>query len=329
LWGRKVSWVRPPERRWSTPNGSVDAFRLRLCSALVQGQALDRAISTDVEGDPCIDDFEEKFRLGNGLNCRAEGQTDFSRKPMTVKTTSVSIRSLWRFVQISFLLAIVLPQLRCSAIEQGGSNQVPVQFVDVADYFSDTIPTAVLDVRYFSEDNFIGTRIDGYRAAKIFMTRAAADALKSAQTELHDVGLGLKIFDAYRPQRAVDHFVRWGQELEDVKMQRRYYPNVEKKNLFNEGYISERSGHSRGSTVDLTLINLESGQELDMGTPWDYFDPLSWPSSENVSSEQRVNRYILRDVMLKYGFRPIAEEWWHFTLENEPFADTYFDFPIY
>ena len=112
-------------------------------------------------------------------------------------------------------------------------------------------------------------------------------------------------------------------------MQRRYYPNVEKKNLFNEGYIAERSGHSRGSTVDLTLINLESGQELDMGTPWDYFDPLSWPSSENVSSEQRVNRYILRDVMLKYGFRPVAEEWWHFTLENEPFADTYFDFPIY
>lgn len=247
---------------------------------------------------------------------------------MPVKFTAIPLTMLWRFVQKSLVLAMVFPLLGCSAIPESGNNRVPIQFVDASNYFSDTIPPLVVDVRYFSDDNFVGTRIDGYRAAKIFMTRPTADALELAQIELSNSGLGLKIFDAYRPQRAVDHFVKWAQDLEDVKMQQRYYPNVEKENLFSEGYIAERSGHSRGSTVDLTLISLESGQELDMGTPWDYFDPMSWPSSGKVNPEQRENRNILRDVMLKYGFRPLDEEWWHFTLENEPFPGTYFDFPI-
>jgi D-alanyl-D-alanine dipeptidase len=170
--------------------------------------------------------------------------------------------------------------------------------------------------------------IDGYQAARVYITRPAAEALAAVQAELASFGLGLKVFDAYRPQRAVDHFVRWAENLDDAVMKDRYYPDVDKANLFRDGYIAARSGHSRGSTVDLTIIDAASGDELDMGTPWDFFDPSSAPLSAAVFAEQRANRMLLRSLMLKYNFQPLAEEWWHFTLAEEPYPNTYFDFPI-
>ena len=201
---------------------------------------------------------------------------------------------------------------------------IPQDFVDI----EVEIPNLEVDVRYFSSDNFVGSPIDGYRAARIILSRPATNALTLVQNELRDSGLGLKVFDAYRPQVAVDHFVRWAQDLSATEMKQKYYPAVDKANLFRDGYIAERSGHSRGSTVDLTLIELDSGQELDMGTTWDFFDPRSWPSSEAVNKTQYENRMMLRQVMLKNGFLPYSEEWWHFTLVDEPFPDTYFAFEI-
>ncbi len=192
----------------------------------------------------------------------------------------------------------------------------------------DAIPSITLDVRYSSADNFVGSPIDGYLAEKIYLEQKAVVALAAAQTELSKFRLGLKVFDAYRPQRAVNHFVRWGRDLGDEKMKQRYYPKVAKANLFRDGYIAERSGHSRGSTVDLTLVDLDTAEELDMGTSWDYFDVESWPSSQAVSAQQRANRMLLQQAMQKQGFRGLRTEWWHFTLEDETFPDTYFDFEI-
>jgi len=192
------------------------------------------------------------------------------------------------------------------------------------------IPTIKLDIRYYTSDNFVGERIDGYESPKALLTAQAAEALKSVQTELAAFGLSLKVYDAYRPQRAVDHFVRWAKDLNDIKMKLKYYPEVDKANLFTEGYIADRSGHSRGSTVDVTIVSLGDTElvELDMGTNWDFFSPSSWPQSSIVTSQQRANRVLLYNVMSKHGFKPLNEEWWHFTLENEPYPDHYFDFPI-
>jgi len=185
-----------------------------------------------------------------------------------------------------------------------------------------------IDLRYFSRNNFVGEFIDGYEEANMLMTRETAAALIPVENQLRAMGLGLKIFDAYRPQQAVDHFVRWAEDLDDTRMKYRYYPNVDKANLFSDGYIAARSGHSRGSTVDLTIIDRATGDELDMGTPWDFFDLRSWPSSTEVSATQRANRMLLRTLIIEAGFRPLETEWWHFTLENEPFPDTYFNFVI-
>lgn len=186
----------------------------------------------------------------------------------------------------------------------------------------------VVEARYAQADNFVGTSIDGYEAPKALLTPQALAALEQAQQALGEFGLGLKVFDGYRPQRAVDHFVRWAADLSATQMKARYYPNVDKRDLFSDGYIAERSGHSRGSTVDLTLIDLASGTELAMGTAWDYFDPASWPSSQEPSVQERANRALLRGVMLAAGFRPLETEWWHFTLQDEPYPETYFDTPI-
>ncbi len=210
------------------------------------------------------------------------------------------------------------------AMAQESREGVPETFVELQEF----IPTIHLELRYFSENNFVGQVIDGYRAERVFMTREAAVALSNVQSELLAFGMSLKIFDAYRPQQAVDHFVRWAEDLDDKKMKSVFYPDVAKENLFSDGYISARSGHSRGSTIDLTIIDTSSGDELEMGTPWDFFDPLSWPSNLDPSIEARSNRNLLNAVMTKHGFRAIRTEWWHFVLENEPFPDTYFDFPI-
>lgn len=189
-------------------------------------------------------------------------------------------------------------------------------------------PGIVLEVRYNSNDNFVGERIDGYCADRVYMSRESAEALRSVQDALAPFGLGLKVFDAYRPQQAVDHFVRWAEDLSDVRMKDQFYPAVDKANLFSDGYIAARSGHSRGSTVDLTLIDLETGDELDMGTPWDFFDLSSWPDSDQVSTQQQANRLLLRQMMVAAGFVPLRTEWWHFGFANEPYPDTYFNFAV-
>lgn len=202
--------------------------------------------------------------------------------------------------------------------------QIPEGFVDMGEFLAD----AQIEARYAGSGNFVGASIDGYEAEKVLLTREAADALLAVQTELSEVGLGLKLFDGYRPQRAVDHFVRWAQDPEDEAMKWVYYPQIDKSELFDLGYIAEQSGHSRGSAVDLTLITLETGEELDMGTRWDYFDPRSAPSNQEVSPQHQARRMLLQITMIKHGFEPLDTEWWHFKLRDEPYPDTYFDFVI-
>lgn len=200
----------------------------------------------------------------------------------------------------------------------------PEDFVDV----QRVISGIRIEPRYFGSDNFVGRPIAGYEADVVYLTTAAASALSRVQDDLAREGLGLKVFDGYRPQRAVDDFVRWAEEPDDRTTKDAYFPSVDKSTLIPDGYIAERSGHSRGSTVDVTLIDLDSGEEVDMGSPYDFFDPVSWPSSDSIPDAARENRMKLRDVMLRHGFDPLTEEWWHFTLRNEPYPDRYFDFPV-
>lgn len=200
----------------------------------------------------------------------------------------------------------------------------PAGFVDVGS----VVPGLRVEMRYTGANNFVGSPIDGYEAPVCILTREAATALAGAQAELAPRGLGLKVYDCYRPQRAVAHFARWAADLSDQSTKAEFYPNVDKSQLVELGYIAERSGHSRGSTLDLTIINLTTGVELDMGTPFDLFDTRSWPTDENVSAEARANRLMLQNLMRAHGFRALREEWWHFTLEGEPYPDTYFDFVV-
>ncbi|CCO25466.1 M15 family metallopeptidase [Maridesulfovibrio hydrothermalis] len=195
-------------------------------------------------------------------------------------------------------------------------------------YLDEVVPDAAFDARYYSENNFVGERINGYNAPKVVLTVVAAKALAEVQKELAPFGLGLKFFDGYRPQRAVHHFVRWAENLSDIRMKSVFYPDVEKKNLFRDGYIAAKSGHSRGSTIDLTIISLHTGKELDMGTPFDFFGPRSWPHNTKLPAQVRANRALLRQIMIANGFKGLKEEWWHFTLRNEPYPETYFDFPV-
>lgn len=225
---------------------------------------------------------------------------------------------------LAALFALTVSVGNQNLMAQTRHTTIPPEFVNL----QETVLGIHLEVRYFSEDNFVGSRIEGYYAEKIFITRPAANALSKVQEELANFGLSLKVFDAYRPQSAVNHFVKWAKDLDDTKMKQIYYPKVDKENLFRDGYIAERSGHSRGSTIDLTIVDLVNGEELDMGSDWDFFDPISWPSSSEVSTQSRANRKLLASVMSRHGFKALPEEWWHFTLVDELFADTYFDFPI-
>ena len=217
----------------------------------------------------------------------------------------------------------------------------------------DAIPSIKLDIRYRTAHNFIGRRIDGYREARCIVTRQTAAALARVQARVRAQGYTLKMYDCYRPQRAVDQFVRWGKRLRDQKMKAEFYPRVKKSRVFKEGYIAEKSGHSRGSTVDLTLVKLPQrrkdgvyrpGQKLvdcagpfrkrfkdssvDMGTGYDCFDVRSHPLSRRITGTRKANRLRLRRAMLAAGFEPLSTEWWHFTLKNEPYEDTFFDFPV-
>ncbi|CAA6815351.1 MAG: D-alanyl-D-alanine dipeptidase (EC [uncultured Sulfurovum sp.] len=202
--------------------------------------------------------------------------------------------------------------------------KIPKGFV----YVDKQIPNILLEIKYFSEDNFVGEVISGYLAPKAILSNEAVVMLSKVQKELNAFGLGLKIFDAYRPQKAVDHFVRWGHELSNTKMKAIYYPNVQKKDLFREGYIAKKSGHSRGSTVDLSIIDLETQKALDMGSTFDFFGERSWLKYQQITAKQRANRMLLNALMLKHGFKAYAEEWWHFTLKNEPYKHHYFDFDV-
>ncbi|MFD8234814.1 M15 family metallopeptidase [Streptomyces sp. NPDC059696] len=213
-------------------------------------------------------------------------------------------------------------------------------------------PTIMQEMRYVTPHNFVGERIDGYRQPLCILTRPAAEALHQAQRTLLRKGYTLKVYDCYRPQRAVDHFVRWAEDLGDQKMKREFYPNVDKTRLFTDGYIAAKSGHSRGSTLDVTLVRLPAkptrpyhpGEPLvpcfapkaerfpdnsvDMGTGFDCFDTLSHTLDPRVQGHQRANRLLLKSTLEGFGFVNLAEEWWHYTFKPEAYPDTYFDFPV-
>jgi zinc D-Ala-D-Ala dipeptidase len=251
---------------------------------------------------------------------------------------------------ICFAWMLVLPAVILMGIGPGAfaADKLPAGFVNV----TQTLPSIVFDIRYAGPHNFVGERIDGYKAPNCVLTRKAADALAGVQQDLKEFSLSLKVYDCYRPQRAVDHFVRWAKDTGDTKMKKEFYPTVDKKNLFRDGYIAVKSGHSRGSTVDLTIVPLPvpgdekylPGQNLrecylpadqrfgdnsvDMATGYDCFDELAHPANGRVGPQQRMNRLLLKTLMEKHGFAPYDKEWWHFTLKGEPFPDTFFDFRV-
>ena len=197
-------------------------------------------------------------------------------------------------------------------------------FVPLAEY----VPGIIQEIRYYSTYNFIGDRIDGYEEPLAVITREAARALRSVSNEMNVHGYRLKIFDAYRPASAVRHFVLWGIEDMDIRMKPYFYPELQKQELFEKGYIASQSSHSRGSTVDLTLLDMSTGKEVDMGSPFDLFSERSHPDCRLVTQEQYENRMLLQKVMVRNGFLPLDCEWWHFTLKDEPYPDTYFEFPV-
>ncbi len=251
-------------------------------------------------------------------------------------------RTLFALACLIFIGQLLLPGV-CRS-----ESKMPESFVDV----KEAITSLQLDIRYFGPHNFVGERIDGYNAPKCILTRKAAAALANVQRELEAFSLSLKIYDGYRPQRAVDHFVRWAKNVKDTRTKREFYPTLEKRDLFKDDYIAAKSGHSRGSTVDLTIVALPvSGQApyfpgekleacfspvevrfkdngLDMGTGFDCFHELSHTANGKVGQRQRINRLLLKTIMEKHGFMNYEKEWWHFTLRDEPFPTTYFDFVI-
>jgi zinc D-Ala-D-Ala dipeptidase len=246
---------------------------------------------------------------------------------------------------VLLITAILCPALSEQCIAQGRMTD---GFVDV----KKIIPSAQFDIRYYGSHNFVGQKVDGYNAPKCILTKRAADALAKVQAELKGFSLSLKIYDCYRPQKAVDHFVRWAKNIDDTKTKKEFYPTVDKRYLFRDGYIASRSGHSRGSTVDLTIVPVPvpvqaeyvSGQPLqecylpaesrfkdnsvDMGTGFDCFHELSHPENPAVGLQQRMNRMLLKALMDKHGFKNYDKEWWHFTLRGEPFPERYFSFPV-
>jgi zinc D-Ala-D-Ala dipeptidase len=222
--------------------------------------------------------------------------------------------------------APIMTALIAGLLQTASAQERPASFVDAAT----VVPGLVIDMRYAGTHNFVGRPIDGYDAPRCLLTKAAAAALAKVASDLAPLGLLIKVFDCYRPVRAVANFVRWARDLDDVAGKAEFYPQVDKRLLFHDGYISSKSGHSRGSTVDLTLARADGREnvELDMGTPFDFFSPRSWPDAASVSAQARANRALLAAAMQRRGFRAYKKEWWHFTLAREPFPDSYFDFPI-
>ena len=207
------------------------------------------------------------------------------------------------------------------------AQELPENFVLIKDF----VPSILVEMRYGTNNNFTGKPIPGYESRQAVITITTASALKKVQKELNKLGLGLKIFDAYRPQKAVDYFIKWSDQPSDTVMKNKYYPNLKKETLFDLGYIALKSGHTRGSTVDVTLLYVsgpEKGKEVDMGSVWDLFGVRSGYAYEAVSNSQKENRKLLRELMITHEFLPYDKEWWHFSLNNEPYPNTYFDFIV-
>ncbi|TXE16682.1 M15 family metallopeptidase [Psychroserpens burtonensis] len=195
-------------------------------------------------------------------------------------------------------------------------------------YVKDIIPDLNVQLRYFSTHNFVGDTIAGYKGNRLILTKQSAEALKKVQNDLQDQNLCLMVYDGYRPQRAVNHFSRWANDLNDTLQKREFYPKVNKRHLFRDGYIASRSGHSRGSTLDLTIIDGNTNEPIDMGSPYDFFGKESWVDYPDLTKIQLANRQLLQNIMLKHNFRNYPKEWWHFTLRWEPFPETFFDFEV-
>ena len=199
-------------------------------------------------------------------------------------------------------------------------------------YVKDLVPDLIEDLRYSTTNNFMGEPANGYKANRVILSRKAATALKAAADEFRKMGYVIKVYDAYRPQSAVDHFVRWS-KTDDQRNKADYYPTLAKTSLFPR-YIARKSGHSKGSTIDMTICYKETGEEVDMGSHFDYFGTASHTmflgdyEGGKVTKEHQKNRLLLRNVMMKHGFKPYDNEWWHFTLKNEPFPQKWFNFPI-
>lgn len=210
------------------------------------------------------------------------------------------------------------------ALSYNQKQELPDGFV----YVKSIIPDLDVELRYYGTNNFVGDTINGYNSNRLILTKETAEKLKLVQEDLQQQNLCLKVYDGYRPQRAVNHFVRWAKVLNDTVNKSVFYPNVKKRNLFKLGYIASKSGHSRGSTVDLTIIDGNTGEPLDMGSPFDFFGEQSGVAYPNITEQQQKNRLLLKTVMLKHNFRNYPKEWWHFTLRWEPFPKTYYDFEV-
>ena len=251
---------------------------------------------------------------------------------------------LWMLSAILIICGITIVSCRQSVKDQKVSpTEDNSQFVTL----TDAVPDAILEIRYYGTYNFVGDRIDGYQEPIALLTKQAADSLRAVSDDVKAQGYRLKIYDAYRPQKGVDHFVRWSKDIADISMKPYFYPDLDKSVLFKQDYIMEKSGHTRGSTVDLTLFDMNTEKELDMGGTFDWFGPESHPDfcgnpdtgdytgdnskspqGRSITPEQFQHRMILRQAMLRHGFKPLDSEWWHFTLRDEPFPDTYFTFPV-
>lgn len=233
-----------------------------------------------------------------------------------------------RLFSLRALLAVLLLFLAAAPAWGAGAGKSAAVPHPGFVYLTDVIPDISLDMRYYGTNNFIGDRVDGYAAPVAILSAKAAEGLKRAGDILRAQGYGLKIFDAYRPQSAVDHFVRWARDTRDTRQKAAFYPEVDKSKLFVLGYIARKSGHSRGSTVDLTLVELRTGKEVDMGSPFDFFGPVSHHGTSLITPEQTANREILKKAMTAGGFVPYSREWWHYTLAAEPYPTAYFNFPV-
>lgn len=246
-----------------------------------------------------------------------------------------------------FIFIFIIITTSISPAQEKSLTDLTDGFVDI----KEIAPTIIVDMRYYTEHNFVGTQVDGYNSPRCILTREAAEALSKVQAELLTFGMSLKVYDAYRPQKAVDHFVRWAKDMTDTLTKREFYPEVSKKNLFRDGYIAYKSSHSRGSACDVSIVLLpDKGQadydrnnqvkctepvgkrygdnSIDMGTGFDCFCELSHTANPDITTQQKIHRLLLKSLMEKYGFENYEKEWWHFTLKNEPYPDTYFDFDI-